>query len=304
MRIGVVVAARDAEAWIADAVVSVRAQIHRDWILAVVDDGSRDQSATRALEAADGDPRVRLIRQIGAGVSAARNRGAAAVGDTDALLFLDADDWLAPHALTRLAACLRAAPQAIAASGSCAFVPAEAKPGAWPLRLLHPPSGDLLERGLLQRNLFANCGQVLLRAEAVRRAGLFRDDLAYGEDWEFLVRLAALGPFARLDAGEMPVLFVRRRPAGAFLAQAARIDASGACMAAIFDNEGIKARLGAARLVTLRRQAETETIWTAGRALLAQRRRPQGLLMLARGLARRPSARRAAVALAACCGAV
>ena len=55
------------------AVESVRRQSFQDWLLIVVDDGSRDDGAAR-VEAL-GDPRVRVIRQPNAGVAAARNAG-------------------------------------------------------------------------------------------------------------------------------------------------------------------------------------------------------------------------------------
>ena len=78
------------------------------------------------------------------------------------VIFLDADDWLAPDALSRFSAALEASPDAVAASGPCTF----ADTGA----ACSPPCGDILPR-LLVRNLFANCGQLLLRVEAVNAAG-------------------------------------------------------------------------------------------------------------------------------------
>ena len=51
------------------------------------------------------------------------------------MVFLDADDWLAPDALSRLSAALEASPDAVAASGPCSF----ADTGA----ACSPPCGDL-----------------------------------------------------------------------------------------------------------------------------------------------------------------
>src|SRR5689334_16705072 len=161
MHIGVVVPAYNAAAWVGDAIASVLAQTHGDWSLVVVDDGSTD--ATIAAMARFNDPRIRLVRQLNAGVSAARNRGIAELfGATPSrqpppareggVVFLDADDWLAPDALSRLSAALDAAPDAVAASGPCVF----ADTGG----VRRPPRGDILQR-LLVRNLFANCGQLL-----------------------------------------------------------------------------------------------------------------------------------------------
>src|ERR1700722_16212125 len=78
MRVGIVIAAYNAASWIGDAIASVIAQTYRDWILVVVDDGSADGTAD--VVGGFADPRIRLVRQANAGVSAARNRGGAAPG--------------------------------------------------------------------------------------------------------------------------------------------------------------------------------------------------------------------------------
>jgi len=173
LHIGIVTPAYNVAPWIGEAIGSVLVQTHRDWTMVVVDDGSGD--ATADIVGTVRDPRVRLIRQANAGVSAARNRGMAEI-DADALLFLDGDDWLAPDALHCLARTLDASPDAVAAAG--AFMFAEAG------TVRRPPGGDILER-LLVRNLFANGGHLLLRGSAVREAGGFRPNLAFGEDWEY-----------------------------------------------------------------------------------------------------------------------
>ena len=133
-----------------------------------------------------------------------RGSSSAAGAGGAALLFLDADDWLAPDALSRLAAALEASPDAVAASGACAFVGSTGV-------VRRPPSGDILER-LLVRNLFANGGHLLLRSAAVQAAGGFLPGIAYGEDWEFWIRIALLGP----------VVVTPGRSAGAVRAAACR----------------------------------------------------------------------------------
>lgn len=291
MRIGIVIPAHDAAPWIAEAIGSVLRQTHHAWSLVVVDDGSTDATAAVARRFLS-DSRVALIRQDRAGVSAARNRGMAACGNAEGLLFLDADDWLTLDALARLDRALEAAPCAAAASGPACFV---AKPGAPAMRKLPGASGDILVR-LLRRNLFANGGHVLIRAEAVRQIGGFRADLAYGEDWEFLVRVAALGRFARV-AGTAPVACIRRRGDGAYLRQATEAAAFTGCMAAIFGNETLRALLGTARLERLRAAAAAaENEWIMGRALLTHGRRAEGRAALRRSLAANPSLKRAALA--------
>jgi len=271
---------------IGDAIASVLAQTHRDWKLAVVDDGSTD--ATAEIVAGFADTRIQLIRQVNAGVSAARNAGASVLGGT-ALLFLDADDWLAPDALARLAAALDAAPEAIAASGAYAFVDTGV--------VRRPPAGDILQR-LLVRNLFANGGHLLLRSEAVRAAGGFLPGIVYGEDWEFWIRIALQGRFAAAQ-GRAPVLLVRQHEGGAYHRLAADPAAFAPCMDAIFTNPGLLARFGSRRLAAIRRRTEAENDWIVGRELIRHGRRPEGMARLRRSLLAQTSVKRAVLFAAA-----
>jgi glycosyltransferase involved in cell wall biosynthesis len=283
VRIGVVIPAYNAVSWIGDAIASVIAQTHRDWRLVIVDDGSRDDTGRAAARFVD--PRIRLIRQANTGVSAARNAGMselAGAGACDALLFLDADDWLAPDALSRLAAALSAAPAAVAAAGPCAFVDTKVV-----RRVL---SGDLLRR-LLVRNLFANGGHLLLRADAVRSAGGFRAGLSFGEDWELWVRIALQGCFTAAR-GRAPVLFVRRHAGGAYRRLAADPVAFAPCMNAIFANRALRARFGTQRLAAIRRRTEAENAWIIGRELIRNGSRTEGVDRLRCSVGASPTAKR------------
>ena len=295
MRIGVVIPAYNAAAWISDAIASVLSQTHRDWVLVVVDDGSTDATAEVAANFAD--PRLRLVRQSNAGVSAARNRGIAELrgevlplpsregggGRGHAILFLDADDWLAPDALSRLAAALDASPTAVAASGAYTFLGTST---------LHtPPSGDILQR-LLVRNLFANGGHLLIRSNAIRAAGGFLPALAYGEDWEFWVRIALQGRFA-VTPDSAPVVFIRQHPGSAYHRLATDPAAFAPCMDAIFTNPALLARFGTRRLAALRRRTDAENHWVIGRELVRHGHKLGGLVRLHQSVRAHPSVKRA-----------
>jgi glycosyltransferase involved in cell wall biosynthesis len=286
VHIGIVMPAWNVAPWIGDAIASVLSQSHRNWTLVVVDDGSTDATAT--VVAGFKDPRIQLIQQVNAGVSAARNRGMLKL-DSDALLFLDADDWLAADALARLHRTLDAAPQAVAAAGAHAFVSTDHMAA----RSRRPPSGDILER-LLTRNCFVNGGQLLLRRAAVRIAGGFAADVAYGEDWEYWVRIALLGPFT-VVAGNAPLLFVRQRPGGAYHRLASDPAAFVPCMNAIFANPALLARFGAMRLSAIRERTEAENAWIIGRELIRHGRAGHGLGWLRRSVRAKPTLKRVAL---------
>jgi glycosyltransferase involved in cell wall biosynthesis len=301
MRVAVVIPARDVAPYIGAAVGSVLSQSHADLSLIVVDDGSVDE--TRAIVNGIDDERLTVISESGRGLSAARNRGAAeAPAGSDAILFLDGDDWLAPDALERLTAALARDEAAVAVHAPFAFVASEATPadpGTLDRRSA-PAARDLLPR-LMLGNLFANGGHVLIRAAAWTAAEPFREDLRFVEDWEFWLRLALQGPFLALSGA--PLLFVRRRAGSMMHRDALRMEAYRPVLAAIAANSALAARLGMPRFTRLLQRAKVELTWTVGREMLRRgdpagarpllwhglwgRPRPQRLVILALALARR-----------------
>ncbi|KJC45798.1 UDP-hexose transferase [Bradyrhizobium sp. LTSP857] len=191
--VSVVIPAKNAAAYIGEAIDSALTQNGVDEII-VVDDGSSDD--TIALVQAIRDPRLRLMMNDAAGVSAARNLGARrARGDW--LIFLDADDRLRPDAVTTLLAAAEAAPHAILVYGDYNTIDSAGRPIGRRdlLKGRRKPSGNVLER-LASGNFIVNGGIMLVRTDAFRATGGFDVSLQYCEDWHCWCRLAALGEFA------------------------------------------------------------------------------------------------------------
>ena len=80
---------------------SLAAQTCADWEAVCVDDGSTDRSPAILEEAARGDSRIRVLHKANGGVASARNLALEHVRG-EWIVFLDADDALAPDALSLL----------------------------------------------------------------------------------------------------------------------------------------------------------------------------------------------------------
>jgi len=101
MRFSVIIPLYNKAPYVAKAIGSVLTQTFTDFELAIVDDGSKDNSAQIAERAIEGCDNCRLIRQENAGVSMARNNGVS-LSQGEYLCFLDADDWWAPTFLEEM----------------------------------------------------------------------------------------------------------------------------------------------------------------------------------------------------------
>ena len=94
--ISVVIPLYNKEKQIRATLESVLAQSYQDFEIVIVNDGSTDSSVEKVAQVHD--PRIRLIHQENAGVSAARNRGIEEANG-EFIAFLDADDLWKPEYL-------------------------------------------------------------------------------------------------------------------------------------------------------------------------------------------------------------
>jgi cellulose synthase/poly-beta-1,6-N-acetylglucosamine synthase-like glycosyltransferase/spore germination protein YaaH/peptidoglycan/xylan/chitin deacetylase (PgdA/CDA1 family) len=101
--VSILVPAHDEEGAIAETVRAALASDYAPLELIVVDDGSTDATAERALAAAGGDARLKLLRQPNRGKAAALNRALAEAQGT-VVVTIDADTAVEPDGVRRLVA--------------------------------------------------------------------------------------------------------------------------------------------------------------------------------------------------------
>lgn len=252
--VSVVIPAKNAAAYVGETIASALAQGDVAEVI-VVDDGSTDD--TVAIVRAVRDPRLRLIHNESAGVSAARNLGAR-YASGEWLLFLDADDRLRPGAVAALLAAARGAPRAVLVYGDYNTIDSDGhqigRRGL--LKGRRKPSGDVLTR-LAAGNFIVNGGIALARAETFRAIGGFDTSLKYCEDWHCWCRLAAIGEF---EFAPKLLLDYRLHTANTMNAAVRTPKDFFPAIARIFDDGLIVARLPEGTAAGLRLAAELHLI--------------------------------------------
>lgn len=166
--------------YVKDTLESAVSQTRPALEVIVIDDGSTDDSAAIAERVG---PPVRVIRQTNHGESYARNRGVEAARGSH-VLFLDADDLLAPDALEHLCAALDDRPGAVALMGCAWFTGTDPESPHTTKQFSHPQFfPDIIESN------FAPPLCWLAPIEVVRKAGGFCETLHWFEDWDLWWRV-------------------------------------------------------------------------------------------------------------------
>lgn len=181
--ISVVIPVYNGEETLSETIASLQKQTYPNWEAIIVDDGSSDQTIAVAEKLAQKDSRVRVISQANQGVSGARNTGIQA-SRYDWLLFLDADDTIAPVLLERFVEQLRENPELDFVY--CGWVYTTLYGDCIPGEYWHPST-----------NLFSMCAYCcpfavhacLVRRSLVEEVGSFDITLKTCEDWDLWQRI-------------------------------------------------------------------------------------------------------------------
>jgi glycosyltransferase involved in cell wall biosynthesis len=153
----------------------------------VVDDGSGDTETIRVLETLKTLPRVRVVRQVNAGLPSARNTGIA-LAQGEYICCLDADDTLEPSYIELCIAVLE-----LDRSAGFAY--------SWVQLFGDETSVWRTHEFDIREALYDNHipASAVFRRDDWLAVGGYRPDMRSGyEDWEFWLRVAALGRRGRL----------------------------------------------------------------------------------------------------------
>ncbi len=172
-----------------DAIRSVCAQTHRRWVLLVVDDGS-DDGTDAVVKPLLADDRIHYHRVRHGGVSAARNH-ALDLARGEIVAYLDSDNTWHPTHLARLVQALTTTDAQWGFSGQVLF---DGRTGRARLRK------DLRAVDTLVDGNYVDLNAVAHRRSVIARTGTFDPDLTRLTDWDFVLRLAQIGPPARTGA--------------------------------------------------------------------------------------------------------
>ncbi len=191
--------------YLTHAIGSIIDQSYQDWELICVNDGSTDQSREVLDWFAYQDKRIRVYHQENSGVVAAANRG----GDlarADLICRMDADDISMPDRIQHQVEFMKSNPEYVAVGGSILEIDTDSEP----LGLQSLPSDhETIVSRLLRRETGLFNPACIMRTEAFRRIGGFREKYQWIEDHDLWLRMSQVG---RLGNTEELVLCYRLHP--------------------------------------------------------------------------------------------
>ena len=187
----------NAAAVLTETIDSILGQTDRDFELIVVDDGSSDDTPRILAAFASRDDRVRVIAQPNAGITRALIAGCAAARGTY-IARHDAGDWSAVDRLSSQRALLDQSAGVAFVSCWTEFTGPEREPlfvERGPAEAVSPLAiiDVTREHGVIGGP--THHGSVVFRRDAYERAGGYRPEFYYGQDWDLWYRLAAIGKF-------------------------------------------------------------------------------------------------------------
>lgn len=185
-RLSVIIPSYNQAIYLPSTLDSLLAQTYRDFEIIVVDDGSTDDTDT-VLAHYQGQ--IQSIHQDNKGLSSARNSGFAA-SRGEYIYFLDSDDLLLPNALENFVAYLDSHPDCALVYSAWQQITSD---GTRVLDEVHPHHEGHVLKELLLREFFFFASMTIIRRNALKKVGLFDEELTWSDDADMWLRLAQAG---------------------------------------------------------------------------------------------------------------
>lgn len=181
--------------YLRQTLASLRWQTFADWEAVCVNDGSTDESRAILEQYASVDPRIRIVDQKNQGIVAALNAGIRAAR-AEWIARIDSDDVAVPERLATQWEFVRQNPDVVVVGSYMLFT----DPDGFPICTeRYATEHEDIERALL-RGTAGSFGHpsVLMRREAVIKAGLYRKEYEWVEDIDLWLRTIQLGRVANI----------------------------------------------------------------------------------------------------------
>ena len=186
--ISVILPVYNAEAYVREAVESILAQTFMDFELIIINDGSTDGSGAILRELAARDARIVLVERPNDGYVSALNKGLE-MARADLIARMDADDVSMPERFALQYARMIQEPE-LAVLGS--FIRVMDKVGNI-IRLREYPLTPKEAAHHVERDCPVGHPTVMMRRDAVLKAGGYRKAFSHAEDYELWLRMSDLG---------------------------------------------------------------------------------------------------------------
>jgi hypothetical protein len=179
--------------FVGEAIESIVGQSFPDFELIVVNDGSTDGSGEIVERYARADARIRAFDQPNRGLAYTANRGCALAGGKY-IARLDSDDVAVLNRLERQVEFLERRPEVAVLGGGWYVL---GKSGAADGIFLPPQDDRAIKRTLPHSDCFAQ-STVMMRTEAFRAVGAYRQAFAPAEDYDLWLRMSERYEMANL----------------------------------------------------------------------------------------------------------
>ena len=211
--VSVVMSVYNGQRHVAEAIESILGQTFTGFEFIVINDGSTDRSGD--ILAGYGDPRLRIVTQANQGLTRSLNR-ALGLSRGRYVARMDADDVSLPTRLERQVGWLDGHPR-LGALGTAVSViddRGETVPEEGQLETI--TGSDAVAQRLIAGHNALIHGSVMMRHEAVERAGGYREAFEYSQDYDLWLRI-----IEHYDVDNLPqVLYYRRASVGSTTALA------------------------------------------------------------------------------------